>query len=252
MQNVSLLVYHTSAEGSNMQQESEPVIERRSLAEQVYAYLCNSIRSGKLKYGQTIPTKSLAQELQISMMPVREAIKRLEVDGLVEIKPRSMCVLRTPTKETILSAISAREMLEVFSVQSIYQTVEAEDLAGLRGIIEHMRAAISGEKIDLKTYIAYDWQFHAALCDLARNEFIGRFYRELNIHLNMNYMYDIGIKPNISQTFRDHIDLVDALAEHAPSAVDIIRKHLDISRRNILSGRFFSESTNPEAADGAK
>jgi hypothetical protein len=56
----------------------------------------------------------------------------------------------------------------------------------------------------------------------------------------MNYMYDIGIKPNVSQTFRDHIDLVEALASHSPIAVDIIEKHLRISRKNILSGEFFA------------
>lgn len=243
MVKISRLNYYDSyIEGITMQEETEQVIEKRSLAEQVYAYLCNSIRSGKLKYGQTISTKRLAQELQISMMPVREAIKHLEIDGLVEIKPRSMCVLRTPTKETILAAISAREMIEIFSVQSIYATVESVRLENLRGIIERMREAISGEEVDLKTYIAYDWQFHAQLCELASNEFISRFYRELNIHLNMNYMYDIGIKPNISQTFKDHIDLVDALMAHSATAIDIIKRHLEISRRNILNGRFFKES----------
>jgi len=81
--------------------EEEPdniIIEKRSLAEQVYIYLCNSISNGKLKYGDTINTKRLAEELQISMMPVREALKRLEMEGVVEIRPRSMCLLRTPTK----------------------------------------------------------------------------------------------------------------------------------------------------------
>jgi DNA-binding GntR family transcriptional regulator len=79
------------------------------------------------------------------------------------------------------------------------------------------------------------------LCTLADNEFVTKSYKELNIHLNMNYMYDIGIKPNVSQTFKDHIDLVEALERHSPEAVAIIEKHLKISRRNILSGAFFSQ-----------
>ena len=214
-------------------------IERRSLAEQVYLHLCNSISSGKFKYGQTINTKKLAEELKVSMMPIREALKRLEMDGIVEIKPRSMCLLRKPTKKTILSAIDVRELLEVYCVKTIYSSIEESRLTELRKIIDSMREIMAKDPIDLKKYIRYDGQFHRALCDLVDNEFVSKSYKELNIHLNMNYMYDIGIMPNVSQTFIDHVDLVEALAKHSPAAIDIIDKHLRISRKNILSGEFF-------------
>ena len=223
-------------------------IERRSLAEQVYLHLCNSISSGKFKYGQTISTKKLSEELKVSMMPIREALKRLEMDGVVEIRPRSKCLRRKPTKKTILSAIDVRELLEVYCVKAIYSTIEGSRLSELRKIIDSMRMLMEKEPIDLKKYIRYDGQFHKALCDLVDNEFVSKSYKELNIHLNMNYMYDIGIKPNVSQTFIDHVDLVEALAKHSPAAVDIIEKHLRISRQNILSGEFFtSRETAAEA-----
>lgn len=224
-----------------MEEESDNIIiEKRSLAEQVYIYLCNSISNGKLKYGDTINTKRLAEELQISMMPVREALKRLEMEGVVEIRPRSMCLLRTPTQKEILDAIAAREMFEIYSVKSIYASIENERLDVLREIIGKMKAVITEEPVNLKKYIKYDWQFHKDLCGLANNQFVDKFYKELNIHLNMDYMYDIGITPNLSQTFKDHIDLVEALAAHSAGAVDIIERHLRISRQNILSGRFFA------------
>ncbi|GAB6277124.1 MAG: GntR family transcriptional regulator [Rectinema sp.] len=223
-----------------MEESDNIIIEKRSLAEQVYMYLCNSISNGKLKYGDTINTKRLAEELHISMMPVREALKRLEMDGVVEIKPRSMCLLRTPTKEAIMDAIAAREMLEIYSVRSMYASIDVARLDVLREIIDKMKAAIAEDPINLRKYIKYDWQFHKELCNLSGNQFISKFYKELNIRLNMDYMYDIGIKPNVSQTFKDHIDLVEALAAHSPTAVEIIEKHLRISRQNILNGRFFS------------
>ncbi len=223
-----------------MDEKDNFAIEKRSLAEQVYLYLCNSISSGRFKYGETISTKRLAEELQVSMMPIREALKRLEMDGLIEIRPRSMCLFRTPTKKTILSAIAVRELLEVYCVKLAYPSVDGERLARLRELIGAMSAALAEDPINLKKYIKYDWQFHMGLCDLADNEFISKSYKELNLHMNMNYMYDIGIKPNVSQTFKDHIDLVDALASHSPTAVAIIEKHLRISRQNILSGEFFA------------
>jgi DNA-binding GntR family transcriptional regulator len=230
-----------------MKQKQVTIIEKRSLAEQVYHYLCDSIIEGRFNYGDTLSTKQLAEELNVSMMPIREALKRLEVDGLVEIKPRSMCVLKTPTKKTILSAIAVRELLEVYSVKSVYKTIEPERLEPLRVLTESMAAALVEKPANLRKYIKFDWQFHSALCALSDNEFIIRSYKVLNLHLNMSYMYDIGIKPNYDQTFQDHIDLVEALKNHSPLAVEIIEKHLRISKKNILSGSFFEGSEEIEA-----
>ncbi|WP_422479374.1 GntR family transcriptional regulator [Pleomorphochaeta sp. DL1XJH-081] len=230
-----------------MKQDPPSVIEKRSLAEQVYHYLCDSIIGGRFNYGDTLSTKQLADELNVSMMPIREALKRLEVDGLVEIRPRSMCVLKTPTKKTILSAIEVRELLEIYSVKSVYQNIDTKRLEPLRVLTEAMASTLANKPVDLRTYIKFDWQFHSELCSLCDNEFIIRSYKELNLHLNMNYMYDIGIKPNYSQTFQDHIDLVQALEKHSPIAVEIIEKHLHISRENILSGSFFTSKERLDA-----
>ncbi|HCJ95120.1 MAG TPA: GntR family transcriptional regulator [Sphaerochaeta sp.] len=224
-----------------MEDSDEITIERRSLAEQVYMFLCNAIIGGRYKYGETLSTRSLADELKVSMMPIREALKRLELEGIVEIKPRSMCVFKTPTKETIRAALDVRELLEVYCVKSTYVDVSAERLVPLHEIIQRMAASIDGEHFDLKRYIMDDWRFHITLCSLVDNEFINKSYRELNLHLNMNFMYDIGIVPNVEQTFQDHIQLGEALEQHDPVAVHIIRKHLATSRHNILDGEFFKQ-----------
>ena len=90
-----------------MKQEPVAVIDKRSLAEQVYQYLCDSIIGGRFNYGDTLSTKQLAKELDVSMMPIREALKRLEIDGLVEIDPEACaCSRRRPRKPS--SAIAMR------------------------------------------------------------------------------------------------------------------------------------------------
>lgn len=225
-----------------MDDQAFGVIETRSLAEQVYLYLSNSIIRGRFNYGETINTKQLSSELNVSMMPIREALKRLELEGIVEIRPRSMCVITTPNRETILSAIAVRELLEVYCVTHTYGSVGFERLKPLRAITEDMENALRvGPEGDLRHYIHHDWRFHISLCALADNVFIDKAYRELNLHLNMYYMYDIGIKPNVSQTFRDHIDLLDAMERQDSRAVEIIERHLKISRQNIMGGKFFTE-----------
>jgi hypothetical protein len=75
-----------------MKQEQVAVIDKRSLAEQVYQYLCDSIIGGRFNYGDTLSTKQLAKELDVSMMPIREAQKHvLAQDADQENHPLCNC-----------------------------------------------------------------------------------------------------------------------------------------------------------------
>ena len=125
-----------------MYEQGSGIIETRSLAEQVYLYLSDSIIRGRYNYGETINTKQLTSELKVSMMPIREALKRLELEGIIEVRPRSMCVITTPTRETINSAIAVRELLETYCVKNAYDSVSLEQLKPLRAITEDMERAL--------------------------------------------------------------------------------------------------------------
>ena len=215
-------------------------IETRSLGEQVYNHLCDMIIDGNIDYGQTLNIKQLAEELHVSPMPVREALKRLEVEGLVVIKPRSMCILREPTPRSVMNAIAMREILEIYCVQTVFRSVDPVKLQILREKTEAMRSMLSTAPFNLKGYIKNDGQFHTELCALAANDFIDKSYREVSLHLNMNHLYNMTIMPDTAQTFRDHTQLVEALVAHSDQSVDIIKRHLEQSRKNVLSGKMFA------------
>ena len=94
-------------------------------------------------------------------MPVREAIKRLEIEGMVLVKPRSTCIVRKPTRKTILDALELRELLEIHCVESVYETVEASKLEPLNKIIARMREILewSDAAKAVKEYIKCDRLF---------------------------------------------------------------------------------------------
>ena len=91
----------------------------------------------------------------------------------------------------------------------------------------------------MKDYIQQDREFHTALCRLAENDFIDRAYRETSLHLNMGFIYNVSIPPDIEGTYREHVELVQALAGHSRQAVSIIKAHLRRSRQNIYEGALF-------------
>ncbi len=215
---------------------------RSSLGERVYRHLCNQIIEGNIRYGEILNIKLIARELDVSPTPAREAIKRLEMEGLVSIKPQSTCLVRIPTRKSILSALDMRELLEIHCIETVHAGIEPGKLKALQDCIRVMKGIVEGKDRPgrMKDYIQCDREFHTAICRLAENDFIDRAYRETSLHLNMGFIYDVAVPPDIEGTYRDHVELVEALARHSSRAVSAIREHLRRSRQNVYRGALFS------------
>lgn len=211
-----------------------------SLSKQVYEYLADEIVRGTITYGQKLNIKRIAAYLHVSSMPIRDAIKRLEYEGIVVVSPRSHCYVRVPTKREALETIDARRMIELFALGCVWETVGAADLVPLRTILEAMRPialreADSGSRGPAADdYIDLDRRFHTELCALAHNEAIGRFYRQIAMHLSMSFSYGIGVCHGVGTTFGEHEAIIGHLQANSRQAVQALEEHLLKSRRNII------------------
>jgi DNA-binding GntR family transcriptional regulator len=217
------------------------MIDTRSLSQQVYDYLSEQIIQGRLSYGQRISMKQIGGELNVSTMPIRDALKRLEMENVVEVKPRSSCYVKVPTKKAVLDSVEARSVIETHALGKILPVVKNDLLGSLRDLVRRMEEEfeVYSRTGDLRQYIELDRLFHREIVSLAGNEYLQRFYREVNMHLNMQYRYGIGAPFNVELTLQDHKDLVRYLAENSRKAVEVLKEHLDRSYRNIISGKKF-------------
>src|SRR5438046_9860198 len=84
-----------------------------SLAHQAYRVVRQRIMRGELSLGQVISRRKLAAELGMSFLPVSEALQRLEVEGLLESRPRAGTRVRIPTRDEVRGQFVVREALEV-------------------------------------------------------------------------------------------------------------------------------------------
>ena len=211
----------------------------RSLSDQVYEYLVEGIVRGEIAYGETLNIKRIAEQLQVSSMPIRDALKRLEQENIVVIKPRSNCRVRVPTKRATLEAIDARRMIESAAVESIYATIAPARLIPLETILNAMRDVVHEmdlcrESEHLTTYIELDRRFHTELCSLACNEYLDRFYRQIGMHLSMSFRYGVGTCHGVTATFAEHEAIVAHLRDNSPEVLEVLGRHLERSRDNIV------------------
>jgi len=216
-------------------------IEYPSLSDRVYEYLSNQIIEGNITYGERLNIKKLSEQLNMSAMPVRDALKKLEMENIVHIKPRSNCVVTVPTKKSILDAFAMRELLELHAVELIYQTITQRELSPIGAIVSDMDTISKGKRTrdQIRQYIHLDLLFHNEVCTLARNEYLQKFYREVNLHLTMTFIYRIGTPPDIGETFEDHKRIAEKLTENSSESLELLEAHLERSKSHIVNGELF-------------
>lgn len=232
--------------GTNIAETIDTVLseDTRSLSDQVYDYLSKKILQGEFAYNEKLNIKKIAAQLNVSSMPIRDAMKRLEIEGIVIVKPRSNCYIPMPTKHQAMNAVDTRRMLEMFAVSSIYKTPHHDVLHDLDIILDEMRviAEIHPDKHDddaVREYIELDRRFHTSLCGMAENEYINRFFREINMHLGMSFSYGCGVCHGVSSTYEEHQTIVKHLYECSADVITDIESHLLKSRYNILQEAAF-------------
>ena len=201
-------------------------VASRSLVDRVYNHLLEKIISGDIRYGDSISIKKVASDLSVSSMPVREAMKRLEFEGVVTIKPRSACRVRVPSRKMILEVYELREALEGFAVMRARNRRDPQAIARLRSIVTAMRQLSSESSTDVREHraIELDRQFHAEIIGLAGNELLNSFSRQLSLHVNMTLMHEKTYHALEDQWSEMHARIVDCLEQDPPRAVDLLRE----------------------------
>jgi DNA-binding GntR family transcriptional regulator len=235
--------------GVSEKHDSESVeMGRGSLSGYIYQILADQIIKGAIRYGEKLNIKQLAAEMSVSTMPVRDALKQLEAERLVIIKPRSSCLVRTPRKVEVLESLEARRMVEVHVARSIYAIVEVEELSMLKEIVENMTKTLptgdeSSEVLREKKlqYIELDRKFHTEFCNLANNSFITKFYREVNMNLSMRFRYEVGLEYSTFNTIEVHRGIVNYLEMHSADVVGLVESHLAMSYHHIINGGLFKK-----------
>jgi DNA-binding GntR family transcriptional regulator len=205
---------------------TEETTETSSLVDRVYNHLLDRIITGAIRYGDTISIKKVAAELSVSSMPVREAVKRLEFEGVVTIKPRSACRVRIPSRQMILEVYEVREALEGYAVMQGRYRRDPAAIGRLRVIVERMRLLSSETSADTREQraIELDRQFHAEIIGLAGNKLLDGFSRQLSLHVNMTLMHEKTYHALEDEWAAMHAKIVDCLESDPPCAVELLRE----------------------------
>lgn len=201
-------------------------IKYENLDQKVYQVIKQLIEDRKLLPGEKIPQEKLAKELGISRTPLISALKFLEHEKLVEVKPRRGFFVRLFTVEEMVSIFEIRELLEGLSARRAAKCITPSEGRKLKNIFKEFQN--KRNIVDYQAYAKADKQFHTLIAEIGSKEFLTTILQTLNIiTLAYQNITSEGLIREPNDTIKDHMKIVDAICNHdSELAETIMRDHL--------------------------
>ena len=209
--------------------------KRATLTDQALRKIRDAIRSGKLKPGEHLVEMQLADEMQISRFPIREALRYLEKEGLVETKPFKGTHVAQLTEKDMEELYSLRSSLEELAVRILIEHLDEKKINVLEKIIQSMqKASLNG---NLDRMISEDLRFHQTICELSGHRKLLEIWRTLESQLQVFLTIEKDFFETAYQYVSTHDPIMEAIKHrNTKRAEKAIRKHLELAMRIIREG----------------
>lgn len=211
----------------------EPVSDTL-LGARAYRALWNGIVGGRIESGTQLRPDTIAEELDISTTPVREALHRMEADGLVVKLPYRGWFVREFTQQEVRELYEMRAALECFSVRLACERIKDDEVAWLRGHQSVGEAALKTG--DMDAYRIYNRDLHAAIMEAARNSYLSSAMGQLSLQSQMLMAKTIRLVGRPSRAIEEHRELIDLIAQRQDKAAqELMERHILSALEDILN-----------------
>ena len=212
-------------------------IDNTNLRDQTYDIIKNMIILREIEPGKKINEEHIAREIQVSRTPIREALCRLENEGIVTIIPRRGAFVSDLTETNVREILLIREVLEGLVVRLAVENMDAKTLEKLRKAIEKV-SSISEEDRDLINYTRSEVDFHSILLSASNNQMLKNMMDMVNAHLQIIRLRTVVIPERAQNTVKEHQQILKAIEKgDADSAEELMRKHVrsvrEVALKNI-------------------
>jgi DNA-binding GntR family transcriptional regulator len=210
-----------------------------SASDRVYEHVRAGILTRRFADNDLLAEGRIAQETGVSRTPVREALLRLEAQGMVRLLPKRGALVLPVSAQEWRDVLSTRELVETHCVRVVIESGRAPMLTPTltKSVADLRTTAGSG---DLSAYVLSDREFHAGIVAAAGNRILCRLYGSLrDRQLRMgtaNLLAEGGLADpsRVARTIADHQGIADAIArEDAAQAVTLTIEHLATAARSL-------------------
>ena len=204
------------------------------LRDVVFNTLRDAILTGKLVPGERLMENQLADKLGVSRTPVREALRMLELENLVELVPRKGAQVLDMSEKDITNILEVRSALEGLATSVACKKMSKEDLQQLKNMEVDFEKAVADN--DVERFVDIDEDFHDLIFSATENDKLINIFRNLRIQL---YRYRMAQAKNnetsMSTIVAHHRSIIRAIENHdAEEGASIAQGHIKYQTESIL------------------
>ena len=211
----------------------EPLAVSLQLGARAYRALWGGIVAGSIESGIQLRPDTIAEQLDISTTPVREALHRLEVDGLIVKLPYKGWYVREFTEQEVRDLYEMRAALECFGVRLACERITAEQLDWLR---EHQSVGEAALRDgDMDAYRIYNRDLHAAIVEAAGNAYLSSLMGQVDLQSQMLMAKTIRLAGRPSRAIEEHRELIELIARRDDRAAqELMQQHILSASEDIV------------------
>ena len=207
-------------------------IARMALHDQVVDRLRTLLVEGHIAPGAKLNERELSELLRVSRTPLREAIKLLAAEGMVDLLPNRGAVAVKLTETDILNTFEVLAGLEAMSGEFAAERITNEELAEIRAMHFEMLAAFT--RRDLSNYYRLNALIHAAINAAAKNPVLTNTYKSINARVQSLRFRTNQNEAKWKRAMQEHEVMVQALESHDGAAMrKVLVEHL-VNKRNTV------------------
>lgn len=204
------------------------------LRDVVFNTLRDAILTGKLVPGERLMENQLAEKLGVSRTPVREALRMLELENLVELVPRKGAQVLDMSEKDIVNILEVRSALEGLATALACKKMTKEELQQLKELEEDFEKAVTDD--DVEQFVDIDEDFHDMIFAATENDKLINIFRNLRIQL---YRYRMAQAKNnetsMSTIVAHHRSIIRAIENHdGEEGASIAHGHIKYQTESIL------------------
>lgn len=209
-------------------------ISRLALHDQVAARLRTMLIEGRIQPGAKLNERELCEQLRVSRTPLREAIKLLGSEGLVDLLPNRGAVAVRLSETDVLNTFEVLAGLEGQSGELAAERITEEELAELRAL--HFEMMASYARSDLSNYYRLNALIHAAINAAAKNPVLVKTYSSINARVQSLRFRTNQDAAKWKRAIKEHETMIEALTERdAPEMRRVLVEHLNNKRDTVIA-----------------
>lgn len=211
----------------------EKIEKAVSYKNKVYRELKTAIISQKIKSGELLNERKLADELGISRTPVREALQMLVNDGWVIVEPWKGAYVSPINEKVLTEVFQVRLALESLAIEIIADSIDGRHLESLSNILKKQEKLKENYQAD--DFIKVDREFHMAIAHITENKILIDMLNNLSDMIRRIGVQAVQDVNRYIETLDEHTSILNALKKkNKGEAIKAIREHILITKDNVL------------------